>query len=449
MIPVVTPDQVKAVDDRALESEDLAVIIDRVGTAIAHEVLRILGGTYGRRINVLIGPGLNGADAAAAANKLEVRGLRVNRFSHQSLPSTLPPADITLDGLFGIGLNRPFEVPNPGTTPVVAIDIPTGLDGLSGEAIGSVLRADITLSLMALKPGMLINSGPENVGEVRVLDIGLSPGESLLDVVEDSDVAAWLPTRDRESHKWDHAVLVVAGSPGMTGASHLVCRGAFRMGASYVHLDSAASSDPNVPTEVVASLAGAGVRADTNRFRSLVVGPGLGQGTAAGEFVRTVLGSVPLPAVVDGDGLGALAGHLEVVAHSDVPTVLTPHDGEYRTLMGHRPGADRVLAALDLAKRADSTVLLKGPTTVVMGPAGRGFLCTTGTSRLATAGTGDVLTGMIAGLLAQGVDPLRAAAAAAHIHGLAAQLGPRVGLVASDLPDLVPKVIDGFFTDGD
>jgi len=441
MLPVVTPEQVKAIDERALADETLDDIVARVGDEICREVVQILGGTYGRRINVLIGPGLNGADAASAARRLEHMGVRVRRIPLGELPSVLPPADLTLDGLFGIGLSRSFDAPDPGLAPVVAIDVPSGIDGRTGEALGSPLNADITLALMALKPGLLVGHGPEYAGEVRVVDIGLPVGEQLCHVVEDDDVRSWLPARARDAHKWKHAVLVVAGSPGMTGASHLVCRAALRTGAGYVHLDSAATVDPGVPTEVVASLGGKGVRADADRFQSLVVGPGLGTTAAAKSFVRTVLESVSLPAVIDGDGLTAVAGHLDALSGAGT-TVLTPHDGEYERLMGERPGPDRIGAALALAKAADSTVLLKGPTTVVAAPDGRTLLCTAGDSRLATAGTGDVLAGMIGALLAQGVPPHRAAAAAAHLHGRAALLGPAVGLIASDLPDLIPAAID-------
>ncbi len=442
MLPVVTPAQVKELDARALEREELADIIGCVGDVIAHEVIRILGGTYGRRVNVLIGPGLNGADAASAARRLERRGVRVRRIPLQELPAVLPPADLTVDGLFGIGLNRPFEAPDPGATPVIAVDIPSGIDGLTGQVLGVGVRADITLALMALKPGLLLGDGPSYAGDVRVLDIGLPVDEQQCHLVEDRDVHEWLPQRSRHAHKWNHAVLVIAGSPSMTGASHLVCRGALRAGAGYVHLDSAAPVDPGVPTEVVASLAGKGVRMDAERFSALVVGPGLGNTAPARAFVRTVLETVPLPAVVDGDGLSAVADHFDVLSGSETPTILTPHDGEYERLMGERPGADRLAAARALASRASSIVLLKGPTTVVASPQGRTLLCSTGDARLATAGTGDVLAGMIGAFLARGIPPFHAAAAAAHVHGRAAALGPNTGLIASDLPDLIPNAIN-------
>lgn len=439
--PVLTPAQVKAVDERALAREPLDVILDRIGRALAREVIAILGGTYGRRVNVLIGPGLNGADAEVTASALEREGVRVRRFTFDQLPQVLPLADLTLDGLFGIGLSRPFDRPDPGTAPVVSIDIPSGIDGLTGEALGTPFHADITLTLMSLKSGLLFGAGAEHSGEVRIVDIGLDPGETLVDVVTDEDVADWLPQRPRDAHKWNDAVLVVAGSPGMTGASHLVCRAALRTGAGYVHLDSAAADDPNVPTEVVASLAGKGPRFDVERFSAVVIGSGLGTGGAATAFVRTVLASVEAPAVIDGDGLAAIVGHFDTVAASDFPTVLTPHDGEYERLLGRRPGPDRIGAAAELADATEAVVVLKGPTTVVAEPGGRTLLAISGDSRLATAGTGDVLAGMIGALLAQGVPVIRAAAAAAHLHGRAGALGPAVGLIAGDLPDLIPEAI--------
>ena len=446
MIPVVTPKQVKEIDARALEIESLDTILERVGDGLARELLKILGGSYGRRVNALIGPGLNGADAEVAAQSLERRGVRVRRIPLAELPEVLPPADLTIDGLFGIGIDRPFDMPDPGESPVIAVDVPSGIDGLTGEVVGEAFQAEITLSLMALKPGLLFGAGAEHAGEVRIVDIGLYVdehrlNESRVDLVEDGDVASWLPERARTAHKWDNAVLVVAGSPGMTGASHLVSRAAMRTGAGYVHLDSAASVDPGVPTEVVSSLAGKGVRADKERFGSVVVGPGLGREEAAGGFVRAVLQSVQIPRVIDGDGLNALVDNLELLSGDEVPTVLTPHDGEFERLMGERPGPDRVAAARELASRSNSVVLLKGPTTVVAAPYGLAYLCTTGDARLATAGTGDVLAGMIGALLAQGMTSIRAAAAAAHLHGRAASLGPQVGLIASDLPDLIPDAI--------
>ena len=437
MQPVVTPKQVKAVDEAALAIEPLEQILDRVGQAIASELIKILGDTYGKRINVLIGPGLNGADARVAVPFLERRGVRAHLIEFADMPARLPDADLTLDGLFGIGLDRDFEAPDPGIAPVVAVDISSGIDGLTGAELGHAFDAQDTITLMALKTGLLFGRGAECSGTVRVVDIGLDPGEPAAWLVDDEAVASWLIPRARDAHKWDHAVLVVAGSPGMTGASHLVSRAAMRTGAGYVHLDSAAPSDPGIPTEVVASLAGKGVRADPKRFAAAVVGPGLGSNPAASQLVNAVVSAIDAPVVIDGDGLRALD-----LSEARSNLVLTPHDGEYASLMGEAPGADRIAAANALAERSAATVVLKGPTTVVAAPGKAPRLVMSGDARLATAGTGDVLAGMIGALLARGLDPFDAAAAAAHIHGIAGSLGPAEGLIASDLPDLIPSAIE-------
>ena len=443
MLAVVTPEQVKAGDARALEAESLSAILDRVGRALARQVVDIMGGTYGRRINVLVGPGLNGADAAITADLLEQRGVKTRRFGLKELPGELPPADLTLDGLFGIGINRPFNAPDPGPAPVVSIDIASGIDGLTGEAVGKPFTADITLTLMALKPGLLFAAGPERSGDVRVVDIGLDPGERNLNVVQDGDIAAWLPSRGVHVHKWDNALLVVAGSTGMTGASHLVAHAATRTGAGYVQVDSTAATDDQMPTEVVARVGVGELRDDVQRFKAAVVGPGLGRSDLTSELTRHALRAVEAPLLLDGDALSVLAGDLEPLCHRKSATVLTPHDGEFERLFGTPPGADRVAAARALASATNATVLLKGATTVIADPNGRALLTNTGDARLATAGTGDVLAGMIGAFLAQGVTPLHAAAAGAYLHGRAGSLGPSVGLIASDLPDLIPVAIDG------
>jgi NAD(P)H-hydrate epimerase len=442
MHAVVTPAMVKEIDEAAIAAESLDEILARVGDVVCRTVIGILGGTYGRRVNVLIGPGLNGADAASAARRLEGRGVRVRRIVLGELPEVLPPADLTLDGLFGSGLNRPFHAPDPGVAPVVSIDVPSGIDALTGEALGRPFMATHTLALMALKPGHLFGSGAEHSGRVQVLDIGIDVSEPAARVVDDDAVAAWLPTRRTAAHKWNDAVLVVAGSPGMSGAAHLACMAAMRTGAGYVHLDTADTSDQGVPTEVVASLGGRGVRADPTRFSAAVVGPGLGRTSSARQLIGAVLAAVDAPAVVDGDGLSAIAAEPAILHERTAPTVLTPHDGEFERLVGVRPAANRVASASELATSLGCVVLLKGPTTVVADENGRVLLCTSGDARLATAGTGDVLAGMIGALLARGVPTFEAAAAGAHLHGRAAGRGPGEGLIASDLPERIPEVLD-------
>jgi hydroxyethylthiazole kinase-like uncharacterized protein yjeF len=227
-------------------------------------------------------------------------------------------------------------------------------------------------------------------------------------------------------------VWVVAGSDGMTGAAHLSSRAAQRAGAGYVRLSPGAGA----PVEAVAAPIPTGGWDGLERFHAAVVGPGLGR--AHDELVRRLVATSSVPCVVDGDGLTALGRDAASFTRPD--TVLTPHDGEYERLAGHRPGADRLAAARDLAAAAGCVVLLKGSTTVVAEPSGRVLVAAAGDARLATAGTGDVLSGIIGALLAQGVAPLEAAAWGAHVHGLAGQAGPARGLVAGDLVDRLPEV---------
>jgi NAD(P)H-hydrate epimerase len=272
-------------------------------------------------------------------------------------------------------------------------------------------------------------------------------------LVEDADVGDWLPPRSREAHKWQAAAWVVAGSPGMRGAAALCARAAQRAGAGMVRVGSPglhASEHPAgeaVARGLPATDWDVDVLADLERFKALVVGPGLGRSPATSEAVRRLVVAAPAPVIVDADGLnalgeaGAIADLLSRRAGSAPSVVLTPHDGEFARLAGHPPGPDRIGAARDLSRRTGAVVLLKGSTTIVADPDGAVLLTMSGDARLATAGTGDVLSGIVGALLSSGLTPLRAAALAAHLHGRAAALGPERGLVAGDLPDRIPSAI--------
>ena len=451
MQPVLTVAEMKEVDRRGLESVNLDVLVGRAGRAVAIAALDLLGGAYGRRIVVVAGPGNNGADGRTAAAILVGRGARV-RIIEAGSEETVGPADLVIDAAYGTGFRgeyRPLPLA-PGTS-VLAVDIPSGISGDTGAASGSPWAATRTVTFVALKPGLVQGDGAELAGEVQVADIGLAYGPAGISVVEDADVERLLPPRAHGGNKWSAAVLVVAGSPGMTGAASFVAGAAYRAGAGMVRLGVPGASLDELPaSEAVAvelpvegwSKAALEV---AERCAAVVVGPGLGRadGTAA-EVARLVADS-PVPVVVDADGLYAL-GRLEGgrLADSRSRVVLTPHDGEFARLMGEPPGADRIAAARRLATAAGAVSLLKGPTTAVAepdGPGGRVLLGRTGTPQLATAGTGDVLSGIIGAMVARGVLPLEAAALAAHVHGQAARRGYREGLVAGDLPDLVAGVL--------
>ncbi len=448
MLPIVTPEEMAAVDRAAPESVD--VLIGRAGAAVARHAISMLGGTYGKRVVVVAGKGNNGNDGRDAAARLRSRGVLVDVIDAANAEGqALPRADLVIDAAYGTGFRGEYRAPDPDDAQVLAVDIPSGVDGLTGAAGPGAVRANATVTFAALKPGALLLPGRELAGTVHLVDIGLDVSGASAHLVDAADVAGWLPRRPLTAHKWRTAVWIVAGSPGMTGAAVLAARGAQRSGAGYVRLSSpgATAADLDaVPVEVVRTEVSstnwdATVLDGLERFKALVVGPGLGTEPITIAAVRRVVKEATVPTVVDGDGLTALGSEAARLAHP--LSVLTPHDGEYERLAGGPPEADRFAAARRLASVTGATVLLKGSTTVVADGEGRVLVSTTGDARLATAGTGDVLSGIIGSLLAQGVHPLRAAAAGAWLHGSASTLGPRRGLVAGDVADHLPAVFDG------
>jgi NAD(P)H-hydrate epimerase len=446
MVPVLTPSEMNAVD--AAASEPPEVLVQRAGAAVAREALAMLGGTYGRRVVVVAGKGNNGNDGRVAAERLRARGVRVRVFDAAAVPAILPASDLVIDAAYGTGFRGGYEPPDPAGAPVLAVDIPSGVDGLTGCVDGRAVRADRTVTFAALKPGLLFHPGRALAGEVVPVDIGLDVGDSRTHLVEEADVAAWLPRRPPDSHKWRSALVLVAGSPGMTGAAHLAAAAAQRAGAGMVRVASPGlDHDPGLPTEAVGvTVPSAGwdlaVLEMLDRAGALVMGPGLGLGAPAATAVHHLVQASTVPTVVDGDGLSALGDQAAVVlSRRTAPVVLTPHDGEFARLAGEPPGADRLAAARSLAAATRAIVLLKGATTVVADPDGRARVSTSGDARLATAGTGDVLSGIIGALLAQGVDAFDAAAAGAWLHGRAAMEGPAQGLVASDVVAGVPAAL--------
>lgn len=439
MIPVVTPEHMGEIDRAA--PEGFEVLVGRAATAVRRAAIQLMGGTYGRRVAVVAGPGNNGEDGRVAAQQLRARGVRVEVIDALDPVERITGLDLVIDAAFGTGFRGRYEFPAVDA-PVLAVDIPSGVSGLTGVADGAPPTAVATVCFAALKPGLLLADGPAHAGDVTVVDIGLDVSSARAALVEDADVTHWVPRRAPDAHKWRHAVWIVAGSPGMSGAAHLASTAAMRAGAGYVRLSVPGDPDPSAPLEAVTTEVpddwADEVSHDAHRFAAVLVGPGLGRSERAGAELRSVLGRVSSPVVLDGDGLSLLGADVAaVLAERAAPTVLTPHDGEFVALTGHQPGVDRLGAARDLASSTGAVVLLKGPTTVVAAPDGHVLLSRTGDQRLATAGTGDVLSGIVAAHLALGADPLHAAAAAAHVHGRAAELGPRDGLVASDLPELL------------
>lgn len=450
MIAIVTPAEMAEIDRAA--PEPVEVLIDRAGAAVACAAIDMMGGAYGRRVVVVAGKGNNGNDGRAAAARLERRGVRVRIFDAQDAPDRLPAADLVIDAAYGTGFRGTYDAPDPGGADVLAVDIPSGVDGVTGLASGRPMRADRTVTFAALKPGLLLGDGAELAGDIDVADIGLDVARARAHLVRDTDVRGWLVPRRRTTHKWQSAVCVVGGSPGLEGAASLTSRAALRAGAGYVRW-SAPGGVPQVakPLEVVGvGLPARGwaddVLGDIDRFRAVALGNGLGLQPSHRDDVAKLVSAAEVPVVVDADALTLLGSDAGDVTRST--TILTPHDGEFARLAGRAPEADRFGSVRALAESLGAVVLLKGPTTVVAEPGGSLLVSITGDSRLATLGTGDVLAGIIAALCACGVEPFRAAAAGAFLHGRAAALGWRRGLVAGDLPELLPGALEELASTG-
>ncbi len=451
MRPVCCAAEMRIVDAVALRDTTIDELIGRAARAVVRVAVDMLGGCYGRRIVVVAGKGHNGDDGRLAAFLLTRRGAHCTVFPADAAPAALPDCDLVIDAAFGTGFRGVYRAPKPPAgAKVLAVDLPSGLDADTGRACEGAVSAHATVTFGALKPGLLLNDGPAGAGAVTVAPIGLDLGRVRTRIVEDGDVAARLGERRSDGHKWDAPVYVVAGSPGMLGAALLCATAALRAGSGMVRLASPGVLPGSMPVteSIVRDLPARDwavpLLDELGRCRALVLGPGLGATTETASAVRRLVAEAAVPIVLDADGLAVLGTVEEatrILAARRAPLVLTPHDGEYARLVGAKPGDDRLDAARDLAARTRAVVLLKGPATVVADPGGEAMLVTSGTPALSTAGTGDVLAGMLGAFLARGVEPLAAAGLAAHVHGLAARRGRREGLVASDLPPLVADVL--------
>jgi len=450
---VLTRDEMRAADAAALANVSHETLVDRAGTAAAHAALRLLGGAYGRRVVVVAGKGSNGADGRVAAAYLSSRGARVHVVEAADIGGgvALPPCDLVIDAAYGTGFRGSYDSPAvPSGAGVLAIDIPSGVDADSGDAPGAAVQADRTVTFAALKPGLLQGRGASCSGTVEVADIGIAFPTPQALLVEDADVAL-VPARLRQVNKWTTAVGVAAGSPGMEGSAILCTRGAMAAGAGMIRLGSPGSPVAAWPTEVVRMHLPADAWAETfvaasAKCKAIVLGPGLGTGEATAEEIRAVIAAVPVPLVIDADALTALGGTTAaarlLIDKRSAPSILTPHDGEYARVYGSAPTDDRLASARALARATGAIVLLKGSLTAVASPDGPVgtpdvLLAAAGGPSLATAGSGDVLSGIIGAFCARGLPAFEAAALAAHVHGRAASLGPAQGLVAGDLPELV------------
>jgi ADP-dependent NAD(P)H-hydrate dehydratase / NAD(P)H-hydrate epimerase len=430
-----TAEEMKAAE----AGHDVAALMQRAGRAVAEEALRRFpdASTFG----AVCGGGANGGDGRIALEVLRAAG----RKAEEGIEG-----DVLIDALFGTGFHgepRPdaaelIERMNASGAPVVAVDLPSGVNADTGEIAGAAVRADVTVTMHGRKVGLEVAPGRFHAGKVVVAGIGLEPRETRNRLVT-RDILRLVPRKRQEDTKYTAgAVLVVGGAPGTTGAVCLTATAAFRADAGYVTVCAPRESLPAIEAhllEAVKRPLEEAVEA-VPRHTALALGPGLGRSDDRRSLVRQLLETTDLPAVVDADGLFELQRF-----ERSGPTVLTPHAGELGRLLGRESAwvdAHRLEAVQEAAERFDCVCLLKGADVLVAAP-GRGLLVAAlGPPSLATAGTGDVLTGVTAAFLAKGVEAQVAAAAASVACDVAARLGPARGLVASDVVALLPAALE-------
>jgi ADP-dependent NAD(P)H-hydrate dehydratase / NAD(P)H-hydrate epimerase len=476
-------DEMRAVDRRAIEEVGIpgVVLMERAGVAAAHEIMAAYSG---RTAAVICGGGNNGGDAFVVARHLHGAGWEVECLLAAD-PGGLPPdarrnhdiaarlgiamregvrrarlerADVIVDGLLGTGFRG---VPRPETARViaataglpglVALDVPSGVDASSGAVGGAAMAAELTVCFHGRKLGTAIAPGRGACGRVVVADIGVPPEADAVPAAVLTDALAPPPKRADDSKYTAGAVLVVGGAPGFTGAPLMAALAALRASAGIVWVgtppEAAGAIEGRVPEVMVRPLPGALDLLD--RAGAVALGPGLGRSAEAVELARSIGTGHPGPVVIDADGLYAFDGDLRALRARPSPAVLTPHEGEMGRLLGESSEwvrANRLEAVRRAASESGCVVLLKGADTLVAHPAdGRLGVSLAGVSGLATAGSGDVLTGVIAATLARVEDPWTAACAGAEAHGRAGRRasehrGPS-GIIATDVIDALPEVL--------
>lgn len=509
---VVTAQEMRELDRKTIEEVGISglMLMENAGRQVAERAARMLEERGGRVVAILAGKGNNGGDGLVAARHLFNKGYevrvcllvdpghvtgdaRVNleiwrRMGQevyqadgangaQRVKVALLGTDVVVDAIYGTGfrgrppaeVGRIMEVVNRSGKPVVAVDVPSGVEASSGRVAGPAIRAACTVTFGLPKLGLYLLPGARYAGEIHVADISIprsvvTAASIRRHVLTKELVASWLTPRDLEAHKGNFGrVLVIGGSRTMIGAACLAAYAALRTGAGLVYLAvpegmqrvAAAKLDEVITIPLPETTGGslsreARVALEEHLGRADVValGPGLSTHEETVALVRELVREVACPLVLDADGLNALAGATEVLARRAAPTVLTPHPGEMARLLDCSTAevqADRLATAEKAAAAWNAVVLLKGARTIVTGPGGETYINPTGNPGMATAGSGDVLTGIIAALIAQGLPPLQAAAAGAFLHGRAGDLAAAEkgfpALVAGDITAALSRAL--------
>jgi ADP-dependent NAD(P)H-hydrate dehydratase / NAD(P)H-hydrate epimerase len=442
MIELLTPEECYRADEFAKrQGIPLETLINNAGRAVAEEIVRRYGA---RKTVVLCGPGNNGKDGQIAARCLKSWGWPVH------VAHDVEDAELVIDALYGAGLSRDFpkeiaDRVNSAGVPVVSIDMPSGLDGLTGLPRGTCIKADLTMTFFRKKPAHVLLPGRSLCGEIVVADIGIP--ESVVPTIgarlwENAKPRLPRPTAAQHKYAKGHAV-VMSGDKFHTGASRLSAQAALKIGAGLVTLaGDEAALDIHAANVTAVMLAKANTAEQfalllgDPRKNAICIGPAAGIGPATIANVRVAMASYAA-IVLDADALTSFARNPAelfklIQQNPDRAVVLTPHEGEFGRIFSIT-SASKIERAREAARQSGAILLLKGADTVIAAPDGRAVVNTNAPQNLATAGSGDVLAGIITGLLAQGVPAFEAACAAAWLHGEAAKQGPQRGLTAETL----------------
>jgi hydroxyethylthiazole kinase-like uncharacterized protein yjeF len=480
--------ELRRVEQAALKGSKPAPLMARAGLAAA-ELARTLAGDSGKPILIVAGPGNNGGDALVVARHLKTwwhtvvvvcpagaakftgdAAVALKDWQHAggTLTDAIPALQdwaLVIDGLFGIGLQRDLtgdyaalvEYINNLDAPVLALDLPSGLDADTGRVLGCAIEADHTITFIALKPGLLTLDGPDHCGMLHVADLGLTDAVAAAPhgvLIADGVLHHLLPQRPFNSHKGTYGSAgIIGGAQGMAGAALLAGRAALKCGAGRVYvglLDNNALLVDPLQTELMLRPADGVLRLD--HLTALAVGPGLGDGPDAAEYLDWTL-EQEAPLVLDADALNLAAAFNAIkdkLKQRVTTTVLTPHPAEAARLLGSDTATvqdNRIAAALLLARECKAGVVLKGCGSICAWPDGHWAINTSGNPGMASAGMGDVLTGIVVALLAQGVDERHALTASVYLHGVAADqlvgagIGP-IGLTASEVIDAARSLLN-------
>jgi len=505
-------DTIRSIDRIAIEKYGITglELMENAGRGVA-DVVKSAMPSPGGRIAIMAGKGNNGGDGYVAARHLHNSGFKVTVFSLgrtgeikgdaalnaaswlkmggevrellssadlKAAESSLRHSSIVVDAIFGTGLEKDItgihaetvDLVNSVDKKIISVDIPSGIHATTGAVLGRAVKAHITATMAMPKLGLFLFPGRSFSGIVEVVDIGV-PKEMVEDeairwnIITEGDLRKSLKPRKPESHKSTHGhLLVLAGSPGMTGAAYMASASAMRAGAGLATLGVPGSLNdimevkttevmsiglPETPDKMLGAVSFDAIKAMLPGKTAVVIGPGVGNTPEMMRLIEMLVQEIKVPLVIDADGLNSIAPQISMLKKAKTEIVLTPHPGEMARLLNASTEdiqSDRMGSALRLVEMTGATVVLKGAGTIIASPTGRIYINTTGNPGLATAGTGDVLAGMLGGFLAQGYGPEEAASAAVYIHGLAGDEVKRtqgeLGMMAMDLVPLIPRLLN-------